>query len=236
MRKKINLHKKALVIHSGGMDSSICLALAIQEFRAEGVLSLSFRYHQRHQQELTQAAKICQDWGVDHTEIDLKCLAEITTNALIDSDLPIVKSQDQPANTLVIGRNGLMAHIAGIHAESLGAHCIYMGVIEIDGARNQYRDCNREYINLAEQKLRLDLNDPHFEIRTPLIHMSKKETLSIAKELGILEYLLNETITCYQGIAHAGCQHCPSCQLRNQGLQEFMIENPDFPVPYALPT
>ena len=67
--------KKAVVVHSGGMDSSLCLALAIEEFGRENVLSLSFRYGQRHSPELAQAERICQDWGVDHTELRLDYLS-----------------------------------------------------------------------------------------------------------------------------------------------------------------
>lgn len=226
--------KKAIVIHSGGMDSSLCLAIAIREFGVNQVLSLSFRYQQRHSHELTQAAKISQEWGVDHAELDINCLAAITNNALINPNLDIIHLPNQAPNTLVIGRNGLMAHIAGIHAENLGAHCLYMGVIEVDGSHSNYRDCNRNYINLAEEKLRLDLDNPNFEIRTPLIKMSKKQTLELANELGILEYLLLETITCYQGLPQVGCQTCPACQLRNRGIHEFLAENPHFVMPYKI--
>ena len=77
------LKKKALVIHSGGMDSSICLALAMREFGKENVLSLSFSYSQRHSNELLQAEKICRHWQVDHAVVNVDCLQEITVNALI---------------------------------------------------------------------------------------------------------------------------------------------------------
>lgn len=229
------IHKKAVVVHSGGMDSSLCLALAIKEFTADQVLSLSFRYEQRHRNELQQSAKICKDWGVDHVELEINCLAEITDSALTNAQLPILQFPgNQPPNTLVVGRNGLMAHIAGIHAKQLEARCIYMGVIEVDGSHSNYRDCNRTYINLAEQKLRIDLDDPDFEIRTPLIQMSKKETLILANQMGILEYLLRETITCYCEVPLQGCKTCPACLLRNQGIQEFLAENPGFSMPYQI--
>lgn len=225
--------KSAIVIHSGGMDSSICLALAIKEFTAPHVLSLSFSYDQRHSLELQQAAKICATWDVDHHVVPLECLQAITSNALMDPSIPIVHSQDQPPNTLVLGRNGLMARLGAIHAHHLGAHCIYMGVLGVEGSYSGYRDCSRDYMDLKQHILRLDLDDPTFGIRTPLVHMTKKETLHLAHHLGILPFLLKETITCYNGIPQQGCRSCPACLLRNEGLNQFLQDCPSFCVPYS---
>lgn len=216
--------KKTIVIHSGGMDSSICLALAREEWGPDYVLSLSFNYGQRHSPEIKQAQKICKDWGIDHTIIQLKCLTAITDNALINPTLEIKENDQVPPNTLVTGRNGLMARLGAIHADHLGADSIYMGVIGVEGHFSGYRDCSREYMDLKQQILRIDLNNPCFEIRTPLVHMTKKETLAIADRLGILDYLLKNTITCYEGISKLGCQKCPACKLRNQGIEEYRIE------------
>jgi 7-cyano-7-deazaguanine synthase len=226
--------KKAVVIHSGGMDSSLCLALAIQEFGAKNVLSLSFHYNQRHTPELEQAAKICKDWNVDHVVLNIDCLQEITSSALMDQTISIQHVQGQTPNTLVVGRNGLMAHVGGIHANHLGAHCLYMGVMELEGSNSGYRDCSRSYMDLQEQILRIDLDDPYFEIRTPLVRMTKKETLELAYQLGILEYLLTHTITCYEGIPQKGCQTCPACLLRNRGLAEFALSHPAVSLPYSV--
>ncbi len=216
------MNKEAVVIHSGGMDSSICLALAIKEFAKENVLSLSFSYGQRHTNELKQAAKICCDWGVDHCTIPLHCLQEITSNALMNTDVSIEHREGQSPNTLVMGRNGLMARLGAIHAHHLGAKCIFMGVIEVEEANSGYRDCSRRYMDLVEQALRMDLDDESFEIRTPIVKMTKCETLEVAQELGVLEYLLKETITCYNGIAGHGCKACPACILRNEGITQFL--------------
>lgn len=233
MRSEKTLHKKAVVIHSGGMDSSLSLALAIKEFGCQEVLSVSFCYNQRHSAELRQSAKICQDWKVDHTQINIECLQEITEDSLTNHALPILIDGCN-TNTLVTGRNGLMATLGAIHAHHLGAHCIYMGVIEVDGAACGYRDCTRNYMNLKQEILRIDLNDPLFEIRTPLVKMSKTETLCLAQQLGLLEYLLENTITCYEGLPRLGCQVCPSCLLRNKGLREFSKLFPETSLPYCL--
>jgi 7-cyano-7-deazaguanine synthase len=228
------MRKNALVIHSGGMDSSICLALAIKEFGKENVLSLSFAYGQRHLPEIQQAKKICRIWDVDHTTVNLECLNEITDNALMNRNVDIAHEKGKPPNTLVVGRNGLMAHLGGIHAHHMGAHCIYMGVMELEGANSGYRDCSRHYMDLQQHILRIDLDSSGFEIRTPLIRMTKKETMRLADQMGILDFLLKETITCYEGVPHQGCRRCPACHLRNEGIQLFSQENPQFNCPYLL--
>lgn len=215
------MDKKTVVIHSGGMDSSICLALAIQEFGVSSVLSLSFRYGQRHSNELEQAAIICRDWTVEHAELAID-LSAVSKNALVDHSLEIVHEQGQSPSTEVIGRNGLMARLGAIHAHQLGASCIFMGVLELEVANSGYRDCSRAYMDLKQQILRIDLGNPEFEIRTPLIAMTKAETLRVAEQLGVLEYLLKETVTCYQGIRGNGCEVCPACQLRNDGIRQYM--------------
>lgn len=228
------LCKKAIVVHSGGMDSSLCLALAIKEYGKEEVLSLSFSYGQRHSNELQQAEKICRDWSVDHTVLNIDCLREITNNALMDSSIRITHEVGHTPNTLVVGRNGLMGRISAIHAHQLGARCIYMGVMELEGANSGYRDCSRHYMDLLQTILRMDLDNPTFEIKTPLVHLHKKDTLSIAHELGLLSYLLNETISCYQGIGKHGCGECPACSLRNEGIALFLKEHPNYILPYPL--
>lgn len=230
------MRKQVIVVHSGGMDSSLCLALAIQDFGADNVISLSFSYGQRHSLELVQAEKICRQWKVDHLVLSIDCLQAITKNALMNANQDIIHEDGKEPNTLVVGRNGLMARIAAIHADYLGAHYIYMGVIEVESANSGYRDCGRSYMNLLQEILRIDLANPHFEIRTPVVSMTKYETMELGYQLGVLEFLLQETVTCYQGIPQAGCQHCPACQLRNAGIREFLQCHPQFSMPYFLAT
>lgn len=208
--------KQAIVLHSGGMDSSICLALAIKEFGASAVLSLGFAYGQRHYLEILAAERICQEWGIERTVLDLSIIQQLTDNALINWSLSI-----NDKNTLVVGRNGLMARLSAILAHALGVHHLFMGVIECDAAQTGYRDCSRAYFDLKEQILRLDLNDPLFTIHTPLVKMTKKETLVVADQLGILDFLLKETVTCYAGISCEPCGQCHACRLREAGLREF---------------
>jgi 7-cyano-7-deazaguanine synthase len=228
----ILMKKKAVVVHSGGMDSSLCLALAVQEFGADSVLSLSFDYDQRHSEELNRAREISEYFKVDHAELNLTCLGQITESALIGNKKTIEHKKGEAPNTLVAGRNGLMARLAGIHAHSLGAHASYLGVMELEAANSGYRDCSRAYMDIIESALRLDFADPSFEIRTPLVAMTKKETMELGHKLGCLEYLLENTITCYEGIPKEGCGKCPACKLRNEGLKIFSLEHPEVKFSY----
>lgn len=220
------MKKQAIVVHSGGMDSSICLALALSKHGADEVLSLTFSYGQRHALELQRAAELCARWGVDHVVLDVDFLKEITTSALIGDDLAIERAQDGTPTTLVEGRNGLMARVAAIHAKHLGASSVYMGVIEVESANSGYRDCSRHYMDLMEVILRLDLAWPEFRIETPVVFMTKCETLELADQLGCLDELLEKSVTCYRGIEKWGCGTCPACELRNEGIDEFMQKYP----------
>lgn len=204
---------KAVVIHSGGMDSSLCLALAMREFGSENVCSLTFNYEQRHSNELQAAQKICRDWNVKHEIIKVDVLKQVTDNALMNCSRRIESAND----SMVIGRNGLMARLGAIYAHHLGAKCIFMGVMEIE---TDYRDCSRYYMDLMQEILQIDLNDAQFQIRTPLIMMTKAETIRLADDLMILNYLLENTVTCYEGIPKNGCGQCPACFLRKKGLDE----------------
>lgn len=226
------MKKHAVIVHSGGMDSSLCLADAIREFGKENVLSLSFTYNQRHSIELERARDISNHFGVDHVELDLTCLSQITESALIGNTQKIEHKEGETPNTIVIGRNGLMARLASIHAHTLGAKCIYMGVMELEAANSGYRDCSRHYMDFVQAALRMDFADQTFEIRTPLVKMNKKETMEFGHSLGVLEYLVENTVTCYEGIPKEGCMKCPACKLRNAGLKIFSLEHPEFKYSY----
>lgn len=223
------MKKIAVVCHSGGMDSSICLREAIEKHGNENVLSMGFFYGQRNEQEIEAAEKICRDWGVERRCIDLSFLPDIAQNALTDHNMDITKSQGI-ASTLVVGRNGLFARLAAIQASSIGARFIYLGVMDGLDSDSGYRDCNRDYFSLLEKVLQLDLDDDQFRIETPLVHCTKKQSLEKAAKFGVLEYLLENTVTCYRGVKGTGCGHCPSCQIREKGVALFQTECVNDPV------
>jgi 7-cyano-7-deazaguanine synthase len=213
------------------MDSSLCLFLAIEQFGAENVLSMSFTYGQRHSNELDQAKIICEKWKVDNLVVNLDCLTVITNNSLTNHKLSVENNGGTP-NTMVVGRNGLMARVAAIHANQLGADCIFMGVIEVEEANSGYRDCSRKYMDIIQAGLRFDFDNHDFEIKTPIVYMTKKQTMELGYQMGILQFLLETTITCYNGIIGKGCGTCPACKLRNEGIVEFVKEHEDFVFSY----
>ena len=210
----------ALVLHSGGMDSSICLLLARERFGAGRIVSVGFRYGQRHSSELKAAEKIASHFGVRRVVIDLPLLPGWEGSSLLSHGLSIQETDDLP-NTFVPGRNGLFIMAAAPLAGMLHAHFMYLGVMEREGAFSGYPDCYRSYIDAVEAVVRLDLRDPTFSIQTPLIDLSKAQTLGIASRFGALDFLLEHTITCYNGLPGRGCGLCPACRLRRSGEEEF---------------
>ncbi len=223
---------EAIVLHSGGMDSSLCLAHAVERHGAARVLSLGFDYGQRHGDELARAERIAAHFGVRRHVIALQFYAALTRNALMDAGMAIEQRPGEAPNTLVTGRNGLMMRLGAILAEQIGARILYVGVIGVEAANSGYRDCTRRYVDLMQDILRLDLGDAAFEIRTPLVHMTKAETMAFGLALGCLPFLLEATVTCYEGVPLEGCRRCPACALRNEGLAVFLAEHPDFVAPF----
>lgn len=216
----------AIVVHSGGMDSSLCLALAVRDHGAAHVLSLGFDYGQRHHDELRRAAHIAAHFGVRRHVVEIGCYRALTRNALMDTDAEITHRPGEAPSTLVMGRNGLMARLAAILGEQIGAHLIYMGVIGVEAANSGYRDCTRDYMDRMQDILRLDVGHDALEIRTPLVDMTKAETMALGHALGCLGFLLDETVTCYRGVPHRGCGDCPACALRNEGIAQFYAAHP----------
>jgi 7-cyano-7-deazaguanine synthase len=212
----------AVVLHSGGMDSSICLLLACRFFGNTKVVSLGFNYAQRHKSEVDAARFIASHLGVKRVEMDIPKILGWETSSLVNTSLPITQEGAMP-NSFVPGRNGLFLMMAAPYAKSIGANCLHIGVMEQEGANSGYPDCSRQYIDLVQAVIRSDLQDEAFSVVTPLIHMSKAETLAVAASMGKLEFLLEHTISCYQGIPHSGCQTCPACILRSKGLKEFYL-------------
>lgn len=212
---------KAIVVHSGGMDSSICLKLAIEEFGKDHVTALSFDYRQRNRAELEAGARICQEWNVQRKVIDFPVFSQLTTSALLDPAIKLEHCGKGPSSAWVVGRNGTLLHLAGIYAHHVGADTLWTGVMQRPGSNSGYPDCSREYMDMMQQLLRVDLNSSRLEIRTPLVAMTKAESLAVAHKLGVLDFLLAQTVTCYEGILATGCGLCASCVLRRLGLEEF---------------
>lgn len=210
---------QALVIFSGGQDSTTCLFQAIAECGAANVQTITFAYGQRHDIELERAAWIAQDLGVKQTVLDLSLISAITNNALMDKNATIDVSGSLP-NTFVDGRNALFLLYAAIYAKSQNIRDIFVGVCETDFSG--YPDCRDVFVKSMNVTLNLAMAYD-FNIRTPLMYLTKKETWALADKLGALDYIRQHTHTCYLGVA-GGCHECPSCILREKGLAEYLSE------------
>lgn len=212
------------------MDSSICLALAAKEFGPQNVLSLGFRYQQRHIVELQAAECIAQSFGVPRKVMNFDPLPGWELSSLVNVGLDICHDKKTP-NSFVPGRNGLFLLMTAPLVASIGAETVYMGVMEVEG---HYPDCSRHYVDLVQKVMQIDLQRPSFTIRTPLVGMTKFQTLELASSLGILELLLDKSISCYEGLPRFGCRRCPACNLRNAAVERFSREHPEaFPPSYA---
>jgi len=240
---------KAVVVLSGGQDSATCLALAIRRYGAEEVAAITFAYGQRHSVEVKYAKhlvrRIPQVLGatsgrtipVLHKIVHLDFYKDLTSNALLDPTMKISrrsevkngmsldplsnsnsKLQLNPPNTVVEGRNAVFLQLASVWAKTLGATVVYTGVSEADFSG--YPDCREGFIKAQGKAIRLALDYP-IRIVTPFMHMTKAEEWALAGELGILDVIRNETVTCYNGIPGKGCGKCPACKLRNRGLREY---------------
>lgn len=209
---------KAVVIYSGGQDSSTCLFWALREFNE--VWAVGFDYGQRHLNELRAAENIAKEARVPYQEFKIKTLSEISKNALTDTTVEIdsISEDNQPPNTLVEGRNLLFLTYAAIYAKQKGINNLVMGVSQTDFSG--YPDCRNEFIDAAINTLRLAF-DYKFTIHTPLMWKSKAETWDLANKLGVFELIRDKTVTCYYGIPGSGCCECPACVLRAKGLMEY---------------
>ncbi len=217
--------KKAVVLLSGGLDSSTVLAHAIdQGFECT---ALSFEYGQRHRAEMAAAVKIAHSLAVkDHRIVRLD-LSTLGGSALTDESLsvPDYSGDENIPITYVPARNTIFLSIALGLAEVLDCRDIFIGVSSVD--YSHYPDCRPEFIKSFEQlgniATKAGVEGDHFHIHAPLQYLSKAETLQMGQRLGV-NYQL--TVSCYQADdqGHA-CGRCDSCTLRKRGFEEANMED-----------
>ena len=213
---------KALVVFSGGQDSTTCLFWAKKMFKE--VSALTFKYGQKHFQEVEAARHIAELAGVEWEVMDVSFIAKLGRNSLTDTSMEM--DQEQPAggvpNTFVPGRNLFFLSVAAVYAREHGINHIVTGVGETDFSG--YPDCRDAFIKSLNVTLNLAM-DEQFVIHTPLMWIDKAKTWAMADELGVLDLVRRETITCYNGIKGDGCGHCPACKLRREGLEKYLKES-----------
>ncbi|MEN1935580.1 7-cyano-7-deazaguanine synthase QueC [Paenibacillus sp. 102] len=211
--------EKAVVVFSGGQDSTTCLFWAMQQF-AE-VEAVTFNYNQRHKLEIDCAADIAKELGIKHTVLDMSLLNQLAPNALTRTDMEITHEDGKLPSTFVEGRNLLFLSFAAVLAKQVGARHIVTGVCETDFSG--YPDCRDVFVKSLNVTLNLSMDYP-FVIHTPLMWIDKAETWKLSDELGAFEFVREKTLTCYNGIIGDGCGECPACKLRKAGLDTYLQE------------
>jgi 7-cyano-7-deazaguanine synthase len=230
----MNLSDSALVLFSGGQDSTVCLAWALERF--ERVETIGFSYGQRHAVELevrpgiraalaAQSARWRARLGDDHV-VRIDSLAEISDTALT-RDVVIEMSASGLPTTFVPGRNLVFFSFAGAVAYRRGIKHIVAGMCETDFSG--YPDCRDDTVKAMQLALTLGM-DRRFVIHTPLMWIDKAATFALAHDIGgdtLIDLLLGQTHTCYLGDRvhrHAwgfGCGECPACRLRADGYAKW---------------
>ncbi|EGR4441086.1 7-cyano-7-deazaguanine synthase QueC [Vibrio cholerae] len=212
--------KKAVVVFSGGQDSTTCLVQALKEF--DEVHAITFDYGQRHKLEIEVAQQLAKQLGVTaHKVMDVSLLNELAISSLTRDDIPVsheLQANGLP-NSFVPGRNILFLTLAGIYAYQIGATTVITGVCETDFSG--YPDCRDEFVQAMNQALAKDMDLP-LMIRTPLMWLNKAETWALADQLGALDLVRHQTLTCYNGLIGDGCGECPACGLRQAGLKAYL--------------
>ena len=224
------MHTTALVLFSGGQDSTTCLADALSRY--ERVETLGFDYGQRHHVELDARLNVLAalrrdfpQWaprlGDDHL-LSVDSLSQIGGSSLTD-EVAFAMQADGLPNTFVPGRNLLFLTLAGALAYRRGLQVIVTGVCETDFSG--YPDCRDDTMKALQVALNLGL-ERRLRIATPLMWIDKAQTWQMAQDLGgqpLVDIIVNDTHTCYQGTRDAlhdwgyGCGTCPACDLRAKG-------------------
>lgn len=218
----------AVVVLSGGQDSVTCLMLAKKIH--VNVYAIHFKYGQQHASETACAIKICGDNSIPLKIVDISFLGELVSSALTQNNAENVRHEHPykeglPAS-FVPGRNATFLTIAHAYAQEVKAGFIYTGVCQTD--YSGYPDCRQNFITFLQYALNVGY-ETDIEILTPFMWMDKSETFEVADELGCLNTVIEDTMTCYENSLKKnewgyGCGNCPSCQLRLNGYAKFLTK------------
>uniref|UniRef100_A0A6M3LJ47 7-cyano-7-deazaguanine synthase n=1 Tax=viral metagenome TaxID=1070528 RepID=A0A6M3LJ47_9ZZZZ len=236
MNKKFK-DEKALVLFSGGQDSTTCLIWAKKQFKK--VIALSFDYQQKQSIELQQGKIICKKLNVERIIVNTSFINKITENALTRKAIKIEHKKGELPSTFVAGRNLFFLSIAAAIAYQKNIKNIVTGVCQTD--YSGYPDCRDKFVKSLNQTLNLAM-DSNFIIHTPLMWLTKAESIKLIDDLGGID-LLKDTHTCYDpvsiGVNIIPCSYigtkkfeetrnkgCPACKLRNNAFLELKITDP----------
>ncbi|MBN2736697.1 MAG: 7-cyano-7-deazaguanine synthase QueC [Spirochaetales bacterium] len=221
-------HEAALVLTSGGQDSTTCLFWALKNFAS--VQAISFFYSQKHAIEVETAREICDELKIPFKLVDISFMKDLVVSNLFQGTADVNQGShpqdDKVPSTFVPYRNLLFLTLASGWAGTINTRHLVTGVCETD--YSGYADCRDVFIKSAQSTLNLasDFKNSRVVIHTPLMWLTKAEEFRMAQELGCLDFIIQRTLTCYNGDKTMndygfGCGQCPACKLRAKGYQEF---------------
>lgn len=216
----------AVVVLSGGQDSTTVLFDAIKRYGRENVCALTFDYGQRHASEIDAARDVASLARCEHYVIPLAALKEVAVSAQTRRDIDVAPTGGLHGlpSTFTPNRNMTFIALAASFAISRGCHRLVLGVCQTD--YSGYPDCRAVFIDAVERAIALGNGLAAFEIQTPLMFMTKAETVDMAAHLGgACMSAIGVSVTCYHG-ARPGCGECPACVLRAKGFAEAGVIDP----------
>ncbi len=221
------LSKKGVVLVSGGLDSAVSLAYA--KSQDYDIKALTIKYGQRHQREILSAINVCKSLNVSEhriIELDLRCFGASALTADFEIPKKQIPGEGGIPITYVPARNTIFLSLALAFAESENAHSIFIGVSSVD--YSGYPDCRPEFIKSFEYMANLGTraadNEEKFQIFTPVMKLSKSETVLLGKQLGV-DFSL--TWSCYDPTEEGKpCRECDSCILRAKGFWDAGLDDP----------
>lgn len=222
---------RALVLSSGGVDSTTCLGMAVEKFGADNVVSLSVSYGQKHTKELEAAVKVAEFYGVEHISIDLGLIFKYSNCSLLshsDEEIPhesyakqLEKTDGSPVSTYVPFRNGLFLSTAASIALSKNCDVIYYGAHADDAAGNAYPDCSETFNNAMNQAI-YEGSGKKLHIEAPLVTWNKAAVVKKGLELKVPYEL---TWSCYEG-GEKPCMQCGTCIDRMKAFELNGVKDP----------
>lgn len=222
---------KALVLFSGGVDSSTCLALAVKKYGSENVVALSVFYGQKHTKEIQAANAVAEHYGVEHIKLDLSLIFQYSDCSLLSQskeEIPhesyaeqLEKTDGSPVSTYVPFRNGLFISAAASVALSKDCGVIFYGAHADDSAGNAYPDCSPAF-NEAMNKAVWEGSGGQVKIEAPFVGMNKAQVVKTGLELGVPYEL---TWSCYEG-GEVPCGVCGTCRDRLAAFEENGVKDP----------
>jgi 7-cyano-7-deazaguanine synthase len=225
------MSKKALVLFSGGVDSTTCLALAIEKYGKENVVALSVSYGQKHVKEIEASNNIAKYYGVEHLYLDLAKIFKYSDCSLLshsDKDIPeqsyaeqIKKTGGMPVSTYVPFRNGLFLSSAASIALSKGCNVIYYGAHSDDAAGNAYPDCSDEFNKAINEAIFIG-SGKQLKVEAPFVNKTKADVVKKGLELKVPYEL---TWSCYEG-GDKPCGKCGTCIDRARAFELNGVKDP----------